>query len=196
MKVIKMYFIIGIPIIFALSFLGHDLLVLTASKKYEEGFVVIPFIVVGYMLHKANFLYGAGLYLSKKTGTLLMIIACSAVINIILNIILIPIWGLYGAATTTLIAYLFEVILLVNVSFHKLSFKIPIYSFIKYIFISIVMVCAMLLINNLGPMQIFVRIIVGFLTYCSGILLFEAQLRTKTGILLYKIFSKWAISSK
>jgi len=189
-SVLKMYFMIGIPIIFAVSFIGRDLIVLLASKKFEGGYIILPFIVTGYVIHKANFLYGAGLYLKKKTGTLLIIIFSSAIINIILNILLIPLWGLLGAAITTVTAFIFEVILLVSISFRTINIKLPIYTFIKYVAISIVMVCVMLSINNHSSLHAAIRIIAGFLTYLCGILLFETQVRSKAGVLFHKVFAK------
>ena len=48
---------LGIPIIFAVAFIGRDMLILIASKKFEGGYVILPFIVIGYVIHKANFLF-------------------------------------------------------------------------------------------------------------------------------------------
>jgi O-antigen/teichoic acid export membrane protein len=186
-SVFMFYFIIGIPIIFAFSFIGHDLIVLVASNKFVEGSTILPFIVVGYVIHKANFLYGAGLYLKKKTVVLSIIIFSSAILNILLNIILIPAFGLRGAAMTTLLAYIFETILLIKYSFRSISFKIPVFKLLKYVAISIVMVGVMLSINNLGSWQTVIRVIAGFLTYIGGILIFETDVREKAGLLLAKV---------
>jgi O-antigen/teichoic acid export membrane protein len=186
-SVFKFYFIIGIPIIFSFSFIGRDLLVLFASSKFEEGATILPFIVTGYVIHKANFLYGAGLYLKKKTVVLSVIIFSSAILNICLNVILIPILGLQGAALTTLLSFIFETILLLKFSFRKVSFKIPVFTLLKYVAISIVMVVVMFSINNLGSWQTIVRVIAGFLTYVGGILIFETQVREKAGVLLAKV---------
>jgi O-antigen/teichoic acid export membrane protein len=189
-SVFRIYFMIGIPIIFALSFIGRDLVILIASEKFEAGHIILPFIVTGYVIHKANFLYGAGLYIKKKTITLSIIIFGSAIINIILNIILIPIFGLLGAAMTTLTAYLLEALLLIKISFQTVSFKIPVYTLLKYIAISGVMVSVMLNINDMGSIQTILRMVVGFFVYMTGIIFLETEVRTKAIILLNKIFTK------
>ncbi len=62
----KIYMIVSVPIIFAVSFYGRDFIVLIASEKFASGAVILPFIVSGHTIHKANFLFGAGLYLMKK----------------------------------------------------------------------------------------------------------------------------------
>ena len=187
LNVFKLYFIIGIPIIFSFSFLGRDLLVFVASSKFEEGAIILPLLVSGYVIHKANFLYGAGLYLKKKTVILSVIILCSAILNIILNMILIPNFGLKGAAISTLFSFLFETVLLIRISFRSVRFKIPLYTILKYAAISGVMVVVMLSINNLGTWQTVIRVIAGFLTYVGGILIFESEVREKAGLLLGKV---------
>jgi len=189
-SVIKLYFMIGVPIIFAVSFIGRDIIVLLASKKFEEGYIIMPFVITGFVIYKANFIYGAGLYLKKKTIILLIINFIAAVINIILNIIMIPGMKLYGAAISTLIAHLIEVVLVVSVSFRTVSFKFPLSTILKYVAISIIMVFVMLNIHTPGSAQTFVRVIAGFLTYGTGILLLETEVRTKAGILLHKIFAR------
>ena len=45
------------------------------------------------------------LFRSKRTGMLTVIMPCAAVMNIALNVVLIPRWGLTGAAVSTLVAY-------------------------------------------------------------------------------------------
>jgi O-antigen/teichoic acid export membrane protein len=186
----RIYFMLGIPIIFAVAFIGRDMLILIASKKFEGGYVILPFIVIGYVIHKANFLFGAGLYLAKKTKILSIIIFSSAIINIILNIILIPLIGLLGAAITTLIAFLIEASLLILISSRTVNFKLGIPTLLKYVAISIVMVIVMLNINNHNSMQILVRMTAGFLTYLCGILILENQIRSKAAIAIAKVFAK------
>ncbi len=186
----RFYFMIGIPIIFAVSFMGRDFLVLFASEKFEQGYVIMPFIIIGFVLYKANFLYGAGLYLKKKTNILLVIGFSSVAINLGLNVVLTPRLYLYGPAIAALVAYSVQVILLIAVSYRTVRFKLPIDMLFKSVAISIIMVIAILNINNLGTAQIFVRVGVGLLVYVSGILLLEAQIRFKAKLLFHRIFAR------
>jgi len=169
-SMLKAYFMVGVPIIFAVSFIGRDLLVLLASKKFEEGYIIMPYIVTGLVVFKANSLYAAGLYLKKKTVTLLIVQFGAALLNILLNLLLIPQLGIVGAAIATLVAYICQVIFVMNLSFRTVSVNIPFYHLIKYTAISMIMVVVMLSINIPGATQIFVRIIAGLITYGCGIL--------------------------
>jgi O-antigen/teichoic acid export membrane protein len=60
----------------------------------------------------------AGIYIEKKTKYLPFITGLGAVINIALNITLIPVIGLYGAAAAALISYLAMFLYIYRVS-HK-----------------------------------------------------------------------------
>lgn len=186
----KIYIIVSVPIIFAVSFYGHDFIVLIASEKFAAGAVILPFIVAGHTIHKANFLFGAGLYLMKKTKALSAIIFGSALLNIILNIIFIPLLGLIGAAMTTLITFIIETILLIVVSFKTVNFKFDVHALLKYAAISMVMVGVMFTIRGSAPYQTFAKIIVGFFTYSVSLILFENEIRAKAALVFARIFNK------
>ena len=188
-SVFKFYCMIAIPIVFAISFIGRDFLGLLASKKFVDGHVIMPYVIIGLALFKANSVYAAGMYLKKKTKMLLIIQISSAVLNIALNFVLIPYFGLLGAAIATLAAYSFQVILVVNISSKIVKFQFPFYAIVKYVIISIIMVVVIMSINNFNSAQTFVRVIAGFLTYCAGILLVETEVRKKASIMINKIFA-------
>lgn len=187
-KVFKIYCMVAIPIVFAVTIFGRDFLGLLASKEFEDGYVIMPYIILGYTIYKANVIYAAGLYLKKKTIAMLLIQFSSAVLNIALNFLLIPNFGLLGAAIATLVAYSFQVIFKVKIAFKIVSFRLPLYDIMKYIILSLIMVFVMLSIKNLGSALLFIRVIAGFLTYCAGIFLLENQIRMNTRILIQKIF--------
>jgi O-antigen/teichoic acid export membrane protein len=181
----RFYFLIGIPIIFGVSFLGKEIISLLASEKYIEGAAIMPYVISGFVLYKANFLYGAGLYLKKSTTTLFVVNFSAASINIILNVILIPLWGILGSAIATLVAYLFYVVTILWVSSGTIRYKIPFEAIIKYSAISLMMVLAMLSIRHLGAAQLFVRIAVGIIIYAAGVLIFDVQIRMQAMNILH-----------
>jgi O-antigen/teichoic acid export membrane protein len=50
-------------------------------------------------------IFNTGLYLSKKTSRISMLTTGAALLNILLNILLVPLWGIMGAAVTTVLSY-------------------------------------------------------------------------------------------
>ncbi len=100
---------------------------LLASPEFYPSWVYIPVLVMATVFASlAAFL--ASIYMMyKKSEHILTTTAISAVINIILNFIFIPIYGIQGAAIATLISYIcMLVIRVINTrNFIKISWDTP-----------------------------------------------------------------------
>lgn len=86
------------------------------GEKYWAGTAVVPVIMLAYMLYGAYLNFLVGVYLEKKTKYLPLITGLAAIINIIGNFALIPVFGMLGAAWTTVLSYLSMAIALYWVS--------------------------------------------------------------------------------
>lgn len=97
-------------VIFCLSFLyvlfSKEILYAMASSKFSSGYKVIPIIILSTIFLSENYLFGTILIGIKKTKISLILNLIGAVINVIVNLLLIPIIGIYGAAISTLTSYL------------------------------------------------------------------------------------------
>lgn len=139
------YWYILIPAIFGVSLLGGDLVVVLASEKYASSYLVIPYVMIGATLYGTFPLTGAGLFVSNHTNILFYLVCVAAILNILLNIFLIPLHGILGAAESTLISYLILCVMIVLASRRYLQIKIISLSIPKALLAS----SAMLLILNL-----------------------------------------------
>ena len=75
------------------------------GSEYWSGISVIPILVLGVYF---TFMYQFPVnfeFFHKKTQIIAMGTLLAAVVNIILNTVFIPIWGMYGAAVATAISY-------------------------------------------------------------------------------------------
>jgi len=75
------------------------------NAAYWEGIPVIPVIMGAYVMMGLYFLQLPGIYYRKKTGMNAVFMGSAAVVNIILNLLLIPRMGMMGAAIATASAY-------------------------------------------------------------------------------------------
>ena len=82
-------------------FFGYSLL----PESYWEGLPVVPVILLAYVFLGISTVCSAGLYIEKKTGILPAIAIAGAVLNVAANWLLIPHWGMHGAAVATLLSY-------------------------------------------------------------------------------------------
>ncbi|NQV02300.1 MAG: oligosaccharide flippase family protein [Bacteroidia bacterium] len=75
------------------------------NSRYHEAVPIIGIIVVGLFFNGLLIIFSSSLAYKNKFGTISKIAAVASVINIVLNILLIPEIGLLGSAFATLIAY-------------------------------------------------------------------------------------------
>ncbi|MDG1707557.1 MAG: polysaccharide biosynthesis C-terminal domain-containing protein [Emcibacteraceae bacterium] len=111
-KIIIAYMVISlIGIIILLNF-DYELTSLLINQSYMEGVFIIPYILIGVFLGGCAALFSDVLLLKKQTMLLAKCYISAAIINIVLNFILIPQYGMIGAASSTLISYTIIFILL------------------------------------------------------------------------------------
>ncbi|MFV1984918.1 MAG: flippase [Thiohalomonadales bacterium] len=181
------YFLISLPIIAGLSAIGPELLQFLASEKYAEGSIIIPYVITGLTIDGTIVLVGAGLYIRKQSKYLMLLVAASAIINAILNFILIPIYGIEGAAIATLISYFALAFFTFLIARKSLQIKIPCFTFLKFSFVSYAMY---ILVSNIeGPSLLstmFLQIVGGVVFYIIAILAVDRQARTAIRELLIK----------
>jgi O-antigen/teichoic acid export membrane protein len=77
---------------------GSELIVLLASSRYAEADVVVPLIVAAYFLNAAGSIPARGLHFTGQTLYLPLLAFIPAGVNIALDFILIPPFGIVGAA--------------------------------------------------------------------------------------------------
>jgi len=90
---------------YGLSLLSTALLNLLFPPAYHSAAPVIPIIAMSTMFFGLSTICNIGISLRRKTWYAFLVGAISALINICANLVLIPLYGSMGAATSTLIAY-------------------------------------------------------------------------------------------
>jgi O-antigen/teichoic acid export membrane protein len=75
------------------------------APSYWEGLDIIPIVMLGYIFNGFYINFTAGIYIEKQTHYLPVAVGVSALANIALNFILIPLMGYRGAAWATSLAY-------------------------------------------------------------------------------------------
>lgn len=84
---------------------SRDIIVLLASTKYSGSAALTAYLLPGVFMGEMNFLLASGLLINGGTIALAMLSLASAAVNLILNLLLLPRWGLVGAACATTMAY-------------------------------------------------------------------------------------------
>src|SRR5207302_8372739 len=89
-----------------LSLFGSSVLDLLFPASYHSQSSIIPIIALSVMFYGLFNVVSLGASLQRKTWLVSLYFIFSALINIGLNIVLIPVYGTMGAALATLVAYM------------------------------------------------------------------------------------------
>jgi O-antigen/teichoic acid export membrane protein len=112
---------ISIPIILVLIVEGDVILDLVFGEQFRRGYTALIILAGGQMINAASGLVG---YLLQMTGghRLIMVINLSwGFLNIIINLFLVPRYGIVGAATSTAFCLAMGNISAIFVVYHRLS---------------------------------------------------------------------------
>ncbi|MDI6723950.1 MAG: oligosaccharide flippase family protein [Methanobacterium sp.] len=171
---IKYFILLALPAVFGLSLLSKPLLtILSTSEIASNGYLITPFVALGAFLLGIYGLISQILALEKKTkiiGSLWMI---AAVINIILNIIFVPLLGIVAAAISTLIAYGFVFGVSTYYSLKNIKIGFDWEFIIKSLIASILMSLVLIFINPTSAFWIITTVIICSGVYIGLVLLFR-----------------------
>ncbi len=109
----------------ALSILSKEVLMVMATPAFYGAYRVVPLIALSYLFYGCFSCVSAGMYLEKKTKYIPYIIGAAAALNLGLNYLLIPTYGMMGAAIATVSSYalLLVVALFVSRRFYPISYE-------------------------------------------------------------------------
>jgi len=120
----KIFILLILLICFGISFFSKEIIYFLVNKKYFEAYKIIPLISFSYIFSQIASIFSLMFYQNKKTSQLMLINLIGAGLNISLNFFLIPNYGLYGAAYSTILSFIFIfIMLLINA---KKYYYIPI----------------------------------------------------------------------
>jgi O-antigen/teichoic acid export membrane protein len=97
-KAARLYIMFALAAVAGLALVREDLLVLLASKRFLPGAALLHILVAGFMLSGSRDIVGAGFFLKKRPWHMAGLNLSGAALNTGLNLLLIPRFGIQGAA--------------------------------------------------------------------------------------------------
>ena len=91
----------------AVSALAPEIVTVMARPGYEAAADVLPIIAFASVMQGLYVMFVTVVFLTKRTGRLAIVTIASALLNVVLNVALIPVLGIIGAAWATLASYSF-----------------------------------------------------------------------------------------
>ena len=99
-------FVLMLGIITISLFSSEVIKVISKSTEFWGAFIVVPILSLAVFFTNMRETSSYGLLINKKTGIVGINVVISCVLNILLNILFIPIWNIVGAAFATVLTQL------------------------------------------------------------------------------------------
>lgn len=119
----------SILVFVSLTYLGvvlfkGEILLLFTTPEYYASAVVIPFLVASAFISQFN-MFLPGMEIAQKTKLIAAIYFSGGVINLLLNYLLIPIYGIWGASVATVVTSLAVLVVryFFSQTFHRITYS-------------------------------------------------------------------------
>ncbi len=122
-RICTLFSVAAALLLVALSVFGQEVVWLATTPEYYAGARVIPFAGASYVLYGLHLIATTGMGVTKKTRGLPTAVILAAGVNLAGNFLLIPPYGMMGAALSTVVAY--GVLLAATDRFSRRVYPIP-----------------------------------------------------------------------
>jgi len=121
-----------------LTLFSQEIFKIMTSDDYFRGYLLVPVIIIGALMSGQNIIFQTILTAEKKTKIVGFTSLIGAGINLTVNLLLIPLWGIYAAAISSSISYCFmNIYSFSRMDFPNKSLKSEIIALILFIAITI-----------------------------------------------------------
>lgn len=176
---LKYFLLFSIPAVFGLTMLAKAMLATLATSEFVvwNSMLVVLMVSLGAVFYGVQAIYAQVIMLEKKQNFFVAIFGIGVAVNVILNIIFIPYFGVIAAAASTLVAYVIVAAGVYMRSRRYLQFGADIPFIVKSILASCFMAVAVYFVNPSGAAGILLAACGGAALYF--ILLFFLKAFTK-----------------
>jgi len=101
-KILTYFLLISMTSTVGLTVFAKEAIGLLATSAYERAALIVPWLCYGVIAWGAFYIVGMGYGIARKNYHTLLLTILAAILNIGLNFLLIPRWGILGAAASTM----------------------------------------------------------------------------------------------
>lgn len=174
----KLILILAIPIAFGGYILASPIINLVYGSDFNEAILVFQILIFSASITYIATIYAHSLQACEKQKTHLIGMGIGSIINITFNLLLIPKFGLYGAAFVTLLTQFF-VLLFMYFKFSKII-KIPI---LKHLIRPLIASLVMFLVLYMLNLNLFILLFLGIIIYLVVMLVIKGISRSDINII-------------
>jgi len=179
------YFILVVSLfVFGLSMCAKEVIQFLTTPEYAGAYRVVSLICLSYLFYGLYVFFLTGVIIKKNVYSLPVVLFVGAALNVGLNFLLIPRYGIMGAASATLVSYMSIAIL--TYFFSQKSYYI-VYEIKKMVKIIIFGIAIHLLSSFITTENIYLSLSIKAVLLCSYVfILYFSRIITETDFLKVK----------
>jgi O-antigen/teichoic acid export membrane protein len=192
----RIFFLVGLPAVGGISILARPIFGLLTTESYYSASGVVPLIALGNFTYGLCLLSYTGLQTAMKSNIMARNWIIAGVINIVLNVILVPRFGYGAAAFTCLMSYVALLFLNVKSANKYLKWALIPRTILHSCLASLIMVGVIILLVNIvhsDVIKCIIGIVAGIIVYFT--MLFILREFTRAEILeiksMFNILVSW-----
>ena len=156
-------FVLSLAGLFISMFSKELIELLSRNTEYNIAYTIIPILSFSFVFQGIRYVFSLGLHFVKKTKYNAYIVMVAAIINVIMNLILIPIINIYGAAISLLFSQILMSIMFYFYSQKHYYIEYEINKIFKIIFLMIAFLIFVYFISKLSLIyNVFIKIFAFF----------------------------------
>jgi O-antigen/teichoic acid export membrane protein len=171
----SLYIIISLPAVIGISLLYRDITFVLLDEMYWEGATILPIIAMAKFFFGIQQRYQSGIHFFKKTIYVTYSIVLAGILNVFLNILLVPQLGYVGSAFSALISYFLMAVYMIFYSRKLIKWDFPYHVALKCSLAGLIMALFLVYV----PLYLL-----------SENIIIELSIKIFTGIIIYLFFLK------
>ena len=171
------------PAIILLIFYAKPVILIVAGKDYLQGTASLQLLSVALLFAVVSSLLTTNIMIpNRQEDKITVIVAISAITNVVLNFCFIPMWGATAAALTTVIAELIVCVGALMFTRRYIEFRMIMVMFLKITMSCIAMIVILIFISNFkinSILELFIGSIISCVIYAVCLGLFNSHIFRK-----------------
>lgn len=111
-EVVRYFLLVSIPSVAGIYLVGPEVIrVLIGTDNPAPSGILLSLIAAGFLFHGLDQIYAVMLRANKQTADLSVILGVAAIANVAFNVAFIPLFGVEGAAISTVLSYAISFVL-------------------------------------------------------------------------------------
>ena len=163
--------------------LSKSLLATLTTSEFLSAYLIVPIVALAVILFNCRSVFFDVLTLLKRTKIIGLIYGIAALLNLILNIILVPVIGILGAAISTLLTFFIFAVIVGILSFTEIPFEIDVKFILKSVIASVPMAFVVWKLNPYGAVDIVIAVGIAAVIYFGVLILLRGFTKDEYGFL-------------